>query len=317
MNTQKKSGKVCVIGAGQVGATFAFSLMLRGLTSEIVIIDINKDLASGQAEDMSHGLPYVSPTKVHAGEYADCENADIVVIAAGAAQKSGETRLDLTKRNVDIMSKVVPEICKYARETLLIVLSNPVDVLTYAAFKFSGLPQNYVLGSGTTLDSSRFRYLLSQYIGIDPRNVHAYIIGEHGDSEVPVWSLAHVSGVQLDDYCQSFNINLQSNVRNSIFAEVKNAAYHLIEKKGATYHAIALATLNIVESIARDQNSIYSVSSYIKNYHGVEDVCLSVPSIINRNGVNEHVILRLSSDELAAFIKSAEAIKQAIHSVGL
>jgi L-lactate dehydrogenase len=215
------------------------------------------------------------------------------------------------------MSTIVPSITKYTTDAILIIVSNPVDVLTYAAFKFSGLPQNQVFGSGTTLDSSRFRYLLSQHIGVDPRNVHAYIIGEHGDSEVPVWSLAHVSGVQLDDYCQSFQINLQADIRFRIFEEVRTAAYHLIEKKGATYHAIALATLNIVESIVRDQNTLHSVSSYIENYQGVTDVCLSVPCKINRSGVNERVLLRLSSDELAAFHKSADIIKEAIHFVGL
>lgn len=309
--------KVCVIGAGQVGATFAYALMIRGLASEIVLIDVNTALAAGQAEDMSHGLPFVSPTKVFAGDYSDCDGADIVVIAAGAAQKPGETRLDLTRRNVDVMHKVIPDVCRYAANAILIILSNPVDVLTYAAYKFSGLPQNRVLGSGTALDSSRFRYLLSQHIGVDPRNVHAYIIGEHGDSEVPVWSLVHVSGVQLDDYCQSLHINMQSDIRNSIFEQVRDAAYHLIEKKGATYHAIGLATLNIVESIARDQNTIYSVSSYINNYHGIGDVCASVPCKINRNGVNERVLLRLSSDELAALIKSTDIIKEAINSSGL
>jgi L-lactate dehydrogenase len=266
---------------------------------------------------MSHGLPYVSPTKIYAGDYADCTDADIVVITAGAAQKPGETRLDLTKRNVDILRQIVAELCRYTRDAILIIVSNPVDVLTYAACKFSGLPQNRVLGSGTTLDSSRFRYLLSQHIGVDPRNVHAYIIGEHGDSEVPVWSLAHVGGVQLDDYCQNFNINLQAEVRKRIFEEVRTAAYHLIEKKGATYHAIALATLNIVESIARDQNTLHSVSSYITDYHGVHNVCLSVPCKINRNGVNEHVLLHLSSDELAALKKSAEIIQEAIHFAGI
>lgn len=314
---KNKSGKICVIGAGQVGATFAYALMIRGLASEIVLMDVNHDLASGQAEDMSHGLPYVSPTRIYAGDYADCQGADIIVITAGAAQKPGETRLDLTKRNVEIMRTIVPSIVKYTTDAILIIVSNPVDVLTYAAYKFSGLPQNQVFGSGTTLDSSRFRYLLSQHIGVDPRNVHAYIIGEHGDSEVPVWSLAHVSGVQLDDFCQSFNINLQADVRQKLFEEVRTAAYHLIEKKGATYHAIALATLNIVESILRDQNSLYSVSSYIENYHDVNKVCLSVPCKVNRNGVNEKVLLHLSSDELAAFKKSAEIIKNAIKFVGL
>ena len=318
MSSTSKSGlKVCVVGAGQVGSTFAYALMIRGLASEIVLIDSNENLASGQAEDMSHGLPYVSPTKVYAGDFSDCENANIVVITAGAAQKPGESRLDLTRRNADIMSEIVPAVCEYAKEAVLIIVSNPVDVLTYAAYKFSGLPQNRVLGSGTTLDSSRFRYLLSQHLGIDPRNVHAYIIGEHGDSEVPVWSLVHISGVQLDDYCQSQNIDMRFEVREYIFKEVRTAAYHLIEKKGATYHAIGLATLNIVESITRDQNSLHSVSSYITDYYDVDNVCLSVPAKINQNGVNERVLLRLSSDERAALKRSAEIIQDVIQSIGL
>jgi L-lactate dehydrogenase len=317
MNRRNKSGKVCVIGTGQVGATFAFSLMIRGLASEIVLIDVDKDLASGQAEDMSHGLPYVSPTEVRAGEYGDCRNADIVVIAAGAAQKPGQTRLDLTKHNVEIMHRIVSEISGHVREAILIILSNPVDVLTHAAYKFSGLPRNRVLGSGTSLDSARFRYLLSRHVGVDPRNVHAYIIGEHGDSEVPVWSLAHVSGVRLEEYCRSLNIDLRPEVRRNIFEEVRDAAYHLIEKKGATCHAIALATLSIVESISRDQNSIYCVSGYLGRYQGVEDVCLSVPSIMNRDGVSNRVALPLSPDELAAFKRSAEVIREAVHSAGL
>ena len=316
----KKTGqglKVCVIGVGQVGSTFAYATMIRGLASEIVLIDANKDLAAGQAEDMSHGLPYVSPTHVYAGDYSDCTNADIVVITAGAAQKPGESRLDLTKRNVDIFSKIIPDVCKYTKDAILIIVSNPVDVLTYAAVKFSGLPPNRVMGSGTTLDSSRFRYLLSRQIDVDPRNVHAYIIGEHGDSEVPVWSLVHVSGVKLDDYCQSQNINMQEKVRDNIFENVRKAAYHLIEKKGATYHAIGLATLTVLESIVRDQNSLHTVSSYIDNYHGISDVCLSVPSKINLNGVQDHILLRLSSDELAAFENSANVIKNAISKSGL
>jgi L-lactate dehydrogenase len=309
--------KVCVVGVGQVGSTFAYALMIRGLASEIVLIDANKNLAAGQAEDMSHGLPYVSPTNVYAGDYSDCKNADIVVITAGAAQQAGESRLDLTKRNVDIFSKIIPNVCKYTQDAILIIVSNPVDVLTYAAVKFSGLPPNRVMGSGTTLDSSRFRYLLSRQVNIDPRNVHAYIIGEHGDSEVPVWSLVHVSGVKLDEYCQSQNINMQEKTRDEIFENVRTAAYHLIEKKGATYHAIGLATLTILESIVRDQNSLHTVSSFIEDYYGISDLCFSVPSKINLNGVEDRIKLRLSSDELAALEKSAHVIKNAIVKSGL
>ena len=197
----KLSIKVAVVGAGQVGATFAYALLIRGLASEIVLIDANRALAEGQAEDMSHGLPYVRPAHIYAGDYTDCRDADIIVITAGAAQKPGETRLELTRRNVDIFRQIIPEITQHTTSAILIIVSNPVDVLTYAAVKLSGLPPQRVIGSGTTLDSARFRYLLSQHCGVDPRNVHAMIIGEHGDSEVPVWSLANISGLRMDDYC--------------------------------------------------------------------------------------------------------------------
>nr|HPM59979.1 L-lactate dehydrogenase [bacterium] len=232
----KSNLKVAVVGAGQVGATFAYALLIRGLASEIVLIDANRALAEGQAEDMSHGLPYVRPVHIFAGAYSDCRDADIIVITAGAAQKPGETRLELTRRNVDIYRQIIPEITRHTTSAILIVVSNPVDVLTYAAVKLSGLPPQRVIGSGTTLDSARFRYLLSQHCGVDPRNVHAMIIGEHGDSEVPVWSLANISGLRMDDYCAQCGKGCPQLRKDEIFEQVRTAAYHLIEKKGATYH---------------------------------------------------------------------------------
>jgi len=313
----KLSLKVCVIGAGQVGSTFAYALLMRGLASEIVLIDRNRELAEGQAEDMSHGLPYVRPSNIYAGDYADCANADVIVITAGAAQKSGETRLDLTKKNVAIYNQIIPSITQYTKDAILIIVSNPVDVLTYAAVKFSGYPPNRIIGSGTTLDSARFRFLLSQHCQVDSRNVHAYIIGEHGDSEVPVWSLAQISGVKLDEYCKNCNRGCGKIPREHIFEQVKTAAYHLIEKKGATYHAIGLATLAILESIVRNQNTILSVSSLIENYYGISDVCLSVPTKLNRNGVVEQIKLPLNEIELKSLKRSADIIKDAIHKVNL
>lgn len=314
---QKLALKICIVGAGQVGSTFAYALLIRGLASEIVLIDINRDLAEGQAQDLSHGLPYVHPTRIYAGSYADCADADIVVITAGAAQKPGESRLDLTYRNVEIFRSLIPEIAQYNRHSIFIIVSNPVDVLTYATIKFSGYAPNRVIGTGTTLDSARFRFLLSQHCGVDPRNVHAYIIGEHGDSEVPVWSLVHISGVQLDQFCQKCTRGCSMEMKQRIFEEVRSAAYHLIEKKGATYHAIGLATLTMVESIVRDQNSILTISSYLENYLGLSDICLSVPTIISRQGVVSQIELPLSSEELDGLHRSAQVINTVLQQVGL
>lgn len=317
MKDQNVSLKVCIVGAGAVGSTFAYALLMRGMASEIVLIDRNNNLAEGQSEDMSHGLPYVRPAQIYAGSYSDCRNADVVVITAGAAQKPGETRLELTRRNVDVYKDIIPSITKYTENAILIIVSNPVDVLTYAAVKISGLPWHRVIGSGTTLDSSRLRFLLSQHCHVDSRNVHAYIIGEHGDSEVPVWSLAHIGGVRLDEYCLNCNRDCGKIPKKEIFEQVKTAAYHLIEKKGATYHAIGLATLAILESIVRNQNSILSISSLISDYYDINDVCLSVPSKLGRSGVLEHIKLPLDDEEIVKLQHSAKTIKKAITLIGL
>jgi len=318
MDTEHKlSIKVAVIGAGQVGSTFAYALLIRGLASEIVLIDANRALAEGQAEDMSHGLPYVRPAHIYAGDYADCHDGYHIVITAGAAQKPGETRLELTRRNVDIYRQIIPEITRHTTSAILIIVSNPVDVLTYAAVRLSGLPPQRVIGSGTTLDSARFRYLLSQHCGVDPRNVHAMIIGEHGDSEVPVWSLANISGLRMDEFCAQCNRNCPQLRKDEIFEQVRTAAYHLIEKKGATWHAIGLATLYVIESIVRDQNSILTVTSLLEGYKGISDVAISVPSVLNRSGIASHIDLPLKAAELAGLRHSAAVIQEAIRAAGL
>jgi len=314
---KKLSLKICIIGAGQVGSTFAYALLMRGLASEIVLIDINRELAEGHAQDLSHGLPYVRPARIYAGDYADCTDADIVVITAGAAQKPGESRLDLTQRNVELFRRMIPDIARYNQQGMIIVVSNPVDILTYATIKFSGFTSHRVIGTGTTLDSARFRFLLSQHCRVDPRNVHAYIIGEHGDTEVPVWSLVHISGVQLDQFCQKCKRGCSMETKQQLFEQVRTAAYHLIEKKGASYHAIGLATLTIVESIVRDQNSILTISNYLDNYLGLSDLCLSVPTIINRRGTLSQIELPLSSEELDGLQRSALVIDAVLKQVGL
>ncbi len=307
--------KVAIVGAGFVGSSFAYALMIRGIASEIVLIDIDKKRAEGEALDLNHGLSFVRPVKIWAGDYSDCEAADIVVISAGTAQKPGQSRLVLTQANFEIMKQIVPQVTRYSSECIFLIATNPVDVMTYAILKLTGLPAKKVIGSGTILDTSRFRYVLAEHLKIDPRNVHAYIIGEHGDSEVPVWSLANVAGTRLREYCPLCGEKYDMEFLNSIFQKVKNAAYEIIELKGRTYYAIGLGLTRIVESILRNENAILTVSSLIQDYYGISDVCLSVPSIINREGIADILRLPLEENEVELLHKSAEVLKKAINSL--
>ncbi len=301
-----------IIGAGFVGSSFAYALMIRGIASEIVLVDVDKRRAEGEAMDLNHGLSFVRPAKIWAGDYADCEGADIVVITAGLAQKPGESRLALTQKNFEIMKQIVSQVTKYNSECIFLVATNPVDAMTYAVLKLSGFSAEKVIGSGTILDTSRFRYVLGEYLRIDTRNVHAYIIGEHGDSEVPVWSLTNVAGTRLKDYCPLCGEKYDPVWLNSMFQQVKNAAYKIIELKGRTHYAIGLGLTRIVESIMRDENAILTVSSLVHDYHGVSDVCLSVPSIINRKGIGGILKLPLTENEIRALHKSAKVLKDTI-----
>ncbi len=308
--------KVAIIGAGSVGSTFAYSLMISGIAREIVLVDRNQVRAAGECMDLSHGASFVSPVKIYPAGYEGCKDADVVVITAGARQNPGETRLDLVKKNADIFKELIPEIVKHAPHAILLVVTNPMDVLTYVTLKVSGFPDNRVIGSGTVLDTSRFRYLLSEHCKVDPRNVHAYIIGEHGDSELPVWSLADIGGMLLKNYCPACKKCESQKELHAIFEEVKNAAYKIIEAKGSTYYAIGMALVRIVEAILRDENSILPVSTLIKDYYGINDVCLALPSIVNRHGVKTFLKLELSQEEQNEFRKSAETLRSAIKSVG-
>ncbi len=305
--------KVAIVGAGFVGSSFAYALMIRGIASEIVLIDVDKKRAEGEALDLNHGLSFVRPVEIWAGDYSDCEGADIVVITAGTAQKPGESRLTLTHSNFEIMKQIVPQVTRYNSECIFLIATNPVDVMTYAVLKLSGSPAKKVIGSGTILDTSRFRYVLAELLKIDPRNVHAYIIGEHGDSEVPVWSLANVAGTRLKEYCPLCGEKYDMKFLNSMFERVKNAAYEIIEHKGRTYYAIGLGLTRIVESILRNENAILTVSSLIQDYYGISDVCLSVPSIVNREGIAEILKLPLEESEVAALHKSSDVLKKAIN----
>lgn len=309
--------KVALIGVGFVGSSFAYSLMIHGTVSEIVLIDIDKKRAEGEAMDLNHGLSFVQPARIWAGDYPDCENADIVVIAAGLAQKPGESRLELVDRNVEIFRQIIPRIKEFNKECILLVATNPVDVMTYVSLKLSGFPPSRIIGSGTILDTSRLRYLLGEYLRVDPRNVHAYIIGEHGDSEVPVWSLANVAGTRLKDYCPVCGTKYDEQYLNTIFKQVKTAAYKIIELKGRTYYAIGLGLTRIVESIIRDENAVLTVSSLLHDYYGVSDICLSVPTIVNRDGVREVLKLPLEEGEIKEFQNSASILKNITQSLDL
>ncbi|MGO4374861.1 L-lactate dehydrogenase, partial [Paenibacillus sp. MCAF20] len=273
-----KKSKVVVIGVGAVGSTTAYTLLLRSRMDELVLIDANVNKAVGDALDMNHGMPFLGQAKVWAGSYEDCKDADIVIITAGAAQRPGETRTDLLKRNAAIYESIITEVLKYNSDGILLIATNPVDIMSYFTWQKSGWPINRVIGSGTLLDSARFRYLIGQQLHIDPRSVHAHIIGEHGDTELPVWSLANVAGT---------NFSLTDAAKSEIFANTRDAAYQIIEAKGATYYAIALALDRIVTAILRDESAVLNVSTLLDNYHGVSDVFMGVPCIVDRQGVRE------------------------------
>jgi len=304
--------RVAVVGVGNVGATFAYALLLSGLAAEIVLIDADRDRAEGEAMDLNHAVPFAHPTRVWAGDAADCAGAAVTVVAAGANQKPGETRLDLIAKNYAIFRQIIPAIARHNPGGIILVATNPVDVLTYASLRLSGLPPERVIGSGTILDTARFRYLLSQHFGVDPRSIHATIIGEHGDSEVPVWSLANIAGMRLADYCAAHGMHLDEAAMQAIFEQTRDAAYHIIQRKGATYYAVAAGLMRIVEAVLRDQRTVLSVSSLITDYYGISDVCLSLPTIIDRGGVEQVLRLALSPAEQEGLRRSAAVLRASI-----
>jgi L-lactate dehydrogenase len=307
--------RVAIVGMGNVGATFAYALLLSGLAAEIVLIDVNRSKAEGEAMDLSHSQPFTHATHIWAGDYSDCAGAAVTVVTAGVAQRPGETRLDLIKRNAAIFGKIVPEIAKHCPEGILLVATNPVDVLTYESLRLSGIPAHRVIGSGTILDTARFRQLLSEYFRVDPRSVHAQIIGEHGDSEVPVWSLANIAGMHLPEFAKASGVPYDETKMEDIFRQTRDAAYAIIERKGATYYAVAAGLMRLVEAIIRDQHTILSVSSAITGAYGITDVCLSLPTIIGRKGVERVLHLELNPSEQAGLRHSAEVLKNIIRGI--
>lgn len=308
-----KGNKISIIGAGYVGSTTAFSLMTSGLASEIVIVDINKEKAEGEAMDLSHGVSFVKPVDIKSGNYEDTKGSDIIIITAGASQKPGESRLDLITKNYNIFKSVIPEIVKYNPNAILLVVSNPVDILSYITYKLSGFPSERVIGSGTVLDTSRLKYVLSQNFDVDARNIHTYIIGEHGDSEIAAWSLTSIAGIPLNDYCNIVCENCNDSYKEKVVDDVRNAAYEIISKKGSTYYAVALAVRRIVESILRDENSILTLSTLLKGEYGVKDIYMGVPCIVGSSGIKQILQVPLNTEEFSALSDSAETLKNTLN----
>lgn len=306
--------KAAIIGCGFVGASSAFSLVHKGLFSELVLIDANHAKAEGEAMDLSHGRPFTSPMKIYAGTYDDISDCSLIIITAGANQKPGETRLDLVHKNIAIFKSIIPEITKRNFEGILLIVANPVDILTYAALKISGYPKEWVLGSGTVLDSARFRYLLSEHLNVDSRSVHAYIIGEHGDSELAVWSSANVSGIGINDFCELRGHYEHDEAMDRIYRTVRDSAYEIIERKGATYYGVAMAVSRIAESIIRNEHSVLPVSSLMEGEYGLTDLCISVPTIVSAKGAEQVLEIPLSQEEKEKLLKSAAELKKVLDS---
>jgi L-lactate dehydrogenase len=307
--------KIAIIGAGDVGTTIAYTLQISGLATEIVLIDINQKLAHGHVMDMNHGLFFVPPVHLSAGNYSDCKGADIVIFTAGVRQKTGESRIGLVERNATICRSIVDEIKPYNSNAVFLVVTNPVDIMTQVVIKHSSLPRFQVFGSGTVLDSARFRYLVSQHCHIDARNIHAYVIGEHGDSEVILWSKVRIAGTPLAEFTKESVYACDSIDKEKVTQDIKDSAYHIIEAKGATNYGVALAVRRIVEAVIRDEDSVLTVSTLLNGEYGLDDVCLSLPCIINRKGIRNVVETTLDQYESEALKKSAKILHKTYMSI--
>lgn len=308
--------KVSIIGAGFVGATTAFALMNSGVATEICLFDINMDKAMGEVMDLVHGTSFVKPVNIYAGNIEETKDSDIVIITAGAAQKEGETRLDLIAKNYNIFKGFIPQIAGASPNAILLVVSNPCDVLAYITYKLSGFPSERVIASGTVLDTSRLKYVIGKYLNVNNNNVHAYVLGEHGDSEVVSWSTASIAGESFDEYAKKFNLEWDKDVKAVIESDVKNAAYEIISRKNATYFAVALAVNRIVEAILRDENTILTVSCLMQGEYGIDDVYLAVPTILNSTGIVRIVNPVINDEEeLKRLQESAKVLKGNIQKV--
>ena len=311
MNMQK----VVMVGCGFVGSATVFALMQSGLFSEIALIDANREKAEGEAMDISHGVPFAKHMKIYAGDYDDVKDAGLVIVTAGANQQPGETRLDLVNKNVAIFKSIIPEISKRNFEGILLIVANPVDILTRVAQKLSGLPENRVIGSGTVLDTGRLKYRLSEHLGVDSKSIHAFIIGEHGDSEIVAWSSANVSGIPLSNFCEMRGHYQHEQAENEIAEMVKNSAYEIIQRKRATYYGVAMAVKRICEVIVRNEKAILPVCTAMHGEHGISDVVISMPCIVGNTGIETQVPIVLDEDELLKLQESAKILKETFDSI--
>ncbi len=309
--TSRRLLKGSIIGAGQVGMACAYAMVIQNTLDELVIHDIDRAKLEGEVMDLVHGIPFVEPTRIWAGELADCAGSGVVIVTAGAKQRPGETRLDLVHRNVEIFKSLIPALMEHCPEAIFLVVSNPVDVMTYVSLKVSGLPVGQVLGSGTVLDTARFRYLLARRLGVDPRSLHAYIIGEHGDSEVAIWSKVNIAGTPIGQLSPEWD----PAQLGDIFEQVRNAAYEIIRRKGATSYAIGLGVTQIVQALLRDQHRVLTVSSLTQGEYGLPEVCLSLPRVVGRRGVERTLAISLTESERQQLHRSAQILRQVIDSI--
>ena len=309
--------KAAIIGCGFVGTSIAFSLVQKGIFSELVLIDANEKKAEGEAMDLSHGLPFTKPMEIRAGSYEDIADCAMIIITAGANQKPGETRLDLVHKNVEIYKSIIPKIVEKNQEATLLIVSNPVDIMTYVALKLSGYPRHKVIGSGTVLDTARLKYLLSRHLDVDSRSIHAFIIGEHGDSELAVWSAANVSGIPLNHFCELRGYFDHMESMDRIYQSVRDSAYEIIEKKGATYYGVAMAVCRIAESVIRNEHSIMPISVYLDGLYGLHDICLSIPTVVGQEGAEKVLDIPLDLMEMGKLVYSAEELKKIIGELAL
>lgn len=307
-----KTSKISIIGSGFVGSTTAFAIMEAGLASDIVLVDINREKSEAEAMDLSHGAAFVKTVNITAGLIEDTKDSDLIIITAGIGPKPGETRLDILNKNIPIFKDIVPKLVDMSPNTLFLVVSNPVDILTYITYKFSGLPSNRVIGSGTVLDTSRFKSILAKQFEIDARNIHAYIIGEHGDSEIAAWSTIKIAGMSIEEYCKLDKLDFNDEFKDYITHEVKHAAYEIINRKGYTNYAVALAVRRITEAILGDEQSILTVCGLLKGENDIQDVYMAMPCIVGRDGIRKIIPIPLVEEEALKLQSSANILKQII-----
>lgn len=313
------SSKISIIGCGNVGMAYVYAAIIKAIAREFILVDIDKERIEGEVMDLNHTAPFTKTINISVGEYPDVKDSDLVVITAGKNQEPGQTRLDIAEGNVELFKKIIPKIHDYAPDAIYLIVSNPVDILSYVAYKISKKNYKEVIGSGTTLDTARLRFRLSDHCEVDPRNVHAYILGEHGDTEFPVWSRTMIGGLLFDDYCKMCNkrdlCDREERIEE-IFKKVKNSAYKIIDKKGETSYGIGLSLVRISQAILNNENAILPVSCLVSDYLGIEEVYFSLPRILNKNGVRETLKLKLNAEEEKKLKNSAETLKDVLNKLG-